>query len=100
MSSDEELQDFLEHVGVKGMKWGRRKNRGGPQHSRKQKLAIVGASAASFLVVGNIATLRTMNAKVGFIAGTAAAVTGAKVASNMIDKHGSTPMSELKTRRG
>ena len=48
-----EVDDFLAHFGVKGMKWGVRKDRENKPLTRNQKIAIAGASAA--VLAGGIA---------------------------------------------
>jgi hypothetical protein len=75
--SDEMIDDFFEHHGVKGQKWGVR---------RKAKIAGAG------LVGGLIGGKASLGSPVGFGLGI---VGGALIAKKLLDAHGDKPISEL-----
>lgn len=56
-TTEETVDDFLEHFGKKGMKWGVRKDKDSndrEQLSGKRKAAIVAGSAAAVLVMRRV----------------------------------------------
>jgi hypothetical protein len=59
----EEVDDFLAHYGIPGMKWGKRSSRSSsdpkPKMSRKKKVAI--AVGAGVVVAGTAFTLHSLN---------------------------------------
>lgn len=69
MSEQVDVDDFLEHVGVRGMKWGKRRSRSDrnvesnpkPKMSRQKKMAIAAGVGAAAVAVGLSVTLKVVN---------------------------------------
>lgn len=79
--AQEEVEEFLEHFGVKGMRWGSRKttNSGGKTVAQKQK--------------------RQKQIKVGLaVGGTAALAAGAFAARSMLRQYGGTKLTSVSTK--
>lgn len=110
-ASDEEIDEFLAHFGVKGMKWGVRKSynkRTGElektSRNTASKLTVVAGGALGIAAANKFAerfnwtqSART-NALVGAVAtGTVAwgGVVGARAARGMVDKYGKINAKEL-----
>lgn len=102
---EETVQGYLEHFGVKGMKWGvvRTVSPSGKIHSRRsgmQKLTIAGAGIGSFMGAQAVGAAMNKNGSItGVVASTvgatAAGVLGARAARTMVDKNAAVPASEL-----
>lgn len=76
--TDDDIDEyFLEHFGVKGMKWGTRTGR--------QKVAIAGVSAASYAIGSSFVMGMTMNPPLAIAAGAASAALGARFMNLLID---------------
>ena len=112
-ATDDEINEFLAHFGVSGMRWGTRKTitpSGKVQVKRStgsKTTIVVGALGASH-VVGKIISKyagESMRTKPGvYIAATAAvtatAVAGARAARTLVDKHGNVSTADLKRLKG
>jgi len=99
MTVDAEVYDFLEHRGVKGMRWGVRKARGDrtafSERSKKQKAAILGVGTVAGLAGVKLIMGKTLSLPLSAIGGAAAATAGVALTKKMLDKHGDTNLSEL-----
>lgn len=86
MIVEEEVDEFLEHHGVKGMKWGQRKKRyleGRRLH--KERLDRVSKGTASSRDVGNIMMRRLGNISLA----TTTIISGALLGDKLLRMHGS-----------
>lgn len=101
---DTQVEDFLEHFGVKGQKWGVRAKispSGKTSYSRSplQKTAIAGGAIAGSVAATkfamNMGKGRTISQPFAIIAGGAGAIAGARFARTLVDKNSAVPVSEL-----
>jgi hypothetical protein len=109
-ATDEEIEDFLEHFGMRGMRWGVRKDIGPSGKVRTTRSAgskatiVVGALGGSMVgtkVASKIFRNHQMAAvTIGSAAAAGAAIMGARVARTMVDKHANVKASDLKKLRG
>ncbi len=83
MVTDHEVDDFLEHFGVRGMKWGRRKSRAGSSSPRSE--AQRQEASAN----------RKKNVKIAV----GSAAVGAAVAAAFMAKHGKVRLKELEAHK-
>ena len=100
--TDIQVYEFLEHHGVKGMRWGKRKARSESERKKtfsersgKQKAAIVGAGVAAGLVGVNLLMRRNFNVPFTMVAAAGASVGGMALAEKMMDRHGNRKLSEI-----
>lgn len=91
MIIDEE--DYLEHFGVKGMKWG--VHRDGTRRTTGQKFASVGVGAAAGLVTANLVTAKTLNVPLALVLGSGAAFAGSRFMRSRQNKHRKVKLSSL-----
>jgi hypothetical protein len=84
-------EDFLEHHGVKGMRWGHR--------SRSQKLGIVGAGAASYLIGLEFSRKLNLNRKMTAVVTGSATVAGVNGARAYLNRFGEEPVSSLTKKK-
>lgn len=96
MIDDREIEDFLEHYGVKGQKWGVRKANG--KRTGKQKLGIAGAGLGSYVVAANLVSLAGGPISMAIVGGGAAAALGVHFTRDFLDSRGDTHISELPDR--
>lgn len=93
----EELRDFLEHHGVKGMKWGQRRAARRERFrslSRKQKVGVAGASIAGALIGSNLGSLT--GSSLVRLAGTGGgALAGAGMVYKVLGKQGKRRVSDI-----
>ena len=96
------VDEFLEHHGVKGMRWGKRKVRNESERKKtfgersgKQKAAIIGVGAAAGLVGVNLLMRRNFDIPFTALGAAAATVGGMTLAEKMIDRHGNRKLSEI-----
>lgn len=73
-ASDEEIEDFLEHFGVKGMRWGQRKSRQEGGSGRKSQTTAAGKARFG------------RNLTLGIIGGAAAGLTLAALAKSTMPR--------------
>jgi hypothetical protein len=104
--TDTELEQFLEHFGVKGMKWGIRhpaKKGDFAKRSGGQKAALIGGGVAGYYGVATVLAKvfgKTVSGRVKApftqvaISGVGA-VAGARLTRNFLDRKGKTPVSSL-----
>lgn len=106
MIVEPEVDDFLEHFGIKGMKWGIRhpaKKGDFAKRSGKQKTALVGGGVAGYYgvasvlarVFGKTAAGRVKAPFTQVAISTAGAVAGARLTRNFLDRDGKKPASSL-----
>lgn len=96
MIKDPEVNDFLEHFGVKGMKWGMRKRGDFKSRSTGQKIGAIAGGVGGFaagMVIRKVLGVKTVTANLA-ISG-ASTVVGVKVAKNIMDNHGDKSVSSL-----
>lgn len=90
MTDTQEIEDFLEHYGVKGMQWGVRKSRSGrtkfSNRSKGQKAVIIGVGAGSALLGANFVGGMTLSPPLAIAAGAGSAKVGASWAENYLDR--------------
>lgn len=109
--SDDQIDEFLEHFGVKGMRWGVKKQiypNGQTRIKRTagSKLTIAGAALGSTMLSGAVIKKFTggrvspMTVSVSMLAGGASAIAGARMARTIVDKHGNVSSAELKRLKG
>jgi len=95
--TQQDVDAFLAHHGVKGMKWGVRSARVKAFGSRKAKIA--GAGAASFLISHNVSVF--LRKQFGLSKSLQAVVTGTgtvvgtNAARAYLNRHGQAPYSQL-----
>lgn len=104
--SKQNIEEFLAHYGIKGMKWGQRRARRvtgktiarakinekiGKTNRRKGNAVGVGAA----FVAANVITLGTASIPLALVGGTAAGVSGARYVKRRIAKGMSTKVSDL-----
>lgn len=92
--SDPKVEEFLEHFGVRGMRWGISKVKHTPL-SRKQKIGVSAVGVAGFVAGNNFILKRTLNVPLSVAAGAATAAVGVRLTRNWLDEKGNTPLSEL-----
>lgn len=112
--TDDDVNDFLEHVGVRGMHWGHRKAQiqTTPQttyqttrstqpkkpRTKKQKVALVGAGVAGGILGMMVAGRGSMGSLPITVLGTGAGGAGGyALAKHVIDKNSKIKVSELST---
>lgn len=100
-ATEEEVNDFLEHFGKKGMKWGVRKSRTGDWSTRSgaQKAGLVTGAVAGVVAGGAIAN-RLLGGRAPVLvtaANVAGGIVGARLTRNLLQKEGKKTVSSLPT---
>lgn len=91
MTTHDDVKAFLEHHGVKGMRWG--------QRNRSQKAELVGASAASFIIGHNVSRFMAkrfgLSPSMQVVLTGAATVVGTNATRAYLNRYGQVPYSQL-----
>jgi hypothetical protein len=83
----DEVDEILEHYGVKGQRWGVRKT---------SAVANVGtaASVTAGIVAGRFVMSKTFDIRISAITAGAVAYTGARITRNLLNKHGAVRIND------
>ena len=95
--SDEDIHDYLEHFGIKGMRWGSRKStRSGltSNLTRKQKIGLAAIGGGVGILGARFMMGRSLNVPVSLAFGGATAYAGASFAKRMLEKNGGTSLNK------
>lgn len=104
MIDEEDVLDYLEHFGVRGMRWGvRRAQRYSPpkrfkDRSVQQRLGIGVVGLGTSFAVSKFLSKKTMNLPVSAIAGFASGIAAEHVAQRLLDKHGKKKVSTIRNK--
>jgi len=98
--TDTSVYDFLDHHGVKGMRWGRRKGRGSSpkpefsERSRKQKAAIIGVGTLAGYAGLKFSMAKALNLPLTVAVSAGSSSAGIALTEKLLDRHGDRKISK------
>lgn len=106
MITDEEIDDFLEHFGVRGMRWGVRRAQNHTSFNKTfktrplgQKVGITYAGGGAAFATAVLASRLGVRPIISIAGGTGVGILTQHAVANILDKHGDKKASSIKKKK-